>query len=315
MSDYKYWKAALKGENPPIHDDVIHPGFYRKRTGKSAGYVPVAIWEQDGAMFALVDGKPAEAGEIWTWVCTYPIPEQWYRDKMDGKPWPDEDQAVTDSLSHDLKNSGAAPEEIIKDQIETVLSDAEKFAEIKTDEAATQAQAKRSRLLELSGEADKAREDAKKPHLDAGRKIDATWKPLVDMAKAGADKIRAAMAAHENRKREEIRLAAMIAQEVAQKREAAEAAAAKKGKPAPVAAPAPPPAPVPVAMEQVRGGYGRAAAVVTKKVATVVDQDKAYLAMRTHKELVELIAKLAQRAVTAGVTVDGVTWKEEVDVR
>lgn len=309
MADYKYWKAKLRGESPEIHEGDPQFGFYRKRTGKAAGYEPVAIFPNGDMIAALVSGKEADAVEIWTYVCQYPITEQWYRDKMDGKPWPDEDQAVTESLAHDLKNSGAAPEEVIKDQIETVLRDADKFAVIKTDEEATQAQAKRSRLLELSGEADDKRETEKRPHLDANKKIDAMWQPLVKMAKEGADKIRAAMAAHENRKREEIAAAASLA------RLAAEAAALKKGKPAPLPAPAPPPAPVPVAQTQVRGGYGRAASVQMIKVSTVVDQDKAYMALRGHKEMIELIAALAQRAVKAGVEVDGVTWKEVADVR
>lgn len=314
MADYKYWKAKLRGESPEIHEGDPQFGFYRKRTGKAAGYEPVAIFPNGDMIAALVSGKEADAVEIWTYVCQYPITEQWYRDKMDGKPWPDEDQAVTESLAHDLKNSGAAPEEVIKDQIETVLRDADKFAVIKTDEEATQAQAKRSRLLELSGEADDKRETEKRPHLDANKKIDAMWQPLVKMAKEGADKIRAAMAAHEQRKRDAEIEARRKAELQAAKDAAAAAKAAAKGKPAPAPAPAPPP-PVEAPQDQIRGGYGRAAAVITKKVATVVDQDKAYMAMRAHPEMVELIAKLAQRAVVAGREIDGVTWKEVADVR
>lgn len=314
MGSYKYWKDALKGVFGEIHDGHPQPGYYRKRTGKSAGYVPVAIWEQEGQTVAIVDGVAADADEIWTWVCPYPIPEQWYRDKMDGKPWPDEDTQVTASLAHDLKNSTAAPEEILKDQIETVLKDASKFAVINSDQDATQAQAKRSRLLELSGQAEKTREDAKKPHLEAGKKIDATWTPLRDMAKTGADRIRVAMSAHEQRKRDAETEARRKAELQAAKDAAAAAKAAAKGKPAPAPAPAPPP-PVEAPQDQIRGGYGRAAAVITKKVSTVVDRDKAYFAMRDHPEMIELIAKLAQRAVVAGREIDGVTWKEIADVR
>lgn len=314
MASYAYWKAKLRGENPPIHDSDPQPGYYRKRTGKAAGYDPVAIWELDGKIVALVGRSEADAEEIWTFVAQYPIPEQWYRDKMDGQPWPDEDQAVTESLAHDLKNSSAPPEEILKNQIETVLKDADKFAVISSDQDAAQAQAKRSRLLELSSEADKTRETEKAPHLAAGKKIDSTWMPLVDMAKAGADKIRAALAAHEQRKRDEAAEVARKAAIQAEKDRVAAEKAAAKGKPVP-APTAPSPAPVEAPQDQVRGGYGRAAAVVTKKVATVVDQDKAYMAFRTRPEMVELIASLAQRAVKAGVEVDGVTWKEVADVR
>src|SRR3954463_2265910 len=96
--DYTYWRNALAGQFGAVHDGDPQPGFYRKRTGKAAGYVPVAIWEQDGRVLALVDGKEADAAEIWTYVCQYPILEEWYRARMIGQPWPDEDVAVTASL-------------------------------------------------------------------------------------------------------------------------------------------------------------------------------------------------------------------------
>lgn len=327
--DYTYWQNALAGNFGPVHDGDPQPGFYRKRTGKAAGYVPVAIWIADeGGALALCDGKSVDAAEIWTYVCQYPILEEWYRAKMAGQRWPDEDLAVTQSLAHDLKNSTADPAEALTDQIDAALAGVSEYGEISSDETAAKAQSLRSRLLELSGEADKTREAEKRPHLEAGRNIDAKWQPLVKKAKEAADLIRSALGAHETRKAREaerirqeaerVRLAAE--REAARLRAEAEAAARKaeeEGRPAlapvvvPEPEPAPAPAPVPETATAIRGAYGRAAAVKVVKVAKVVDQDKAYMAMRTHKELGELIAKLAQRAATAGVSVDGVEVTEE----
>lgn len=312
---YAYWQNALAGNFGQVHDGDPQPGFYRKRTGKAAGYVPVAIWPQDGKMVALVDGKEADAAEIWTYVCQYPILEEWYRARMIGQPWPDEDKAVTASLAPPPSGHNNPPTdeaEILQGQIDAAAAGAAEYAEISDDETASKAQSLRSRLLELSGNADKLREDRKRPHLDAGKAIDAKFMPLVKAAKTAADAIRSALSAHETRKAREADRVRREAEEAARK---ASAEAAAKNPPVqaegvPVPAP-PPPAPVPETATTIRGAYGRGAAVKVVKVAKVVDQDAAYMAMRTHKELVELIAKLAQRAATAGVEVAGVEVTEE----
>lgn len=328
--DYTYWMNALAGKFGPVHDGDPQPGFYRKRTSKAAGYVPVAIWEQDGKVLALVDGKQADAAEIWSHVCQYPILEEWYRARMIGQPWPDEDAAVTASLAPPPAGHNNPPTdeaEILQGQIEAASAGAGEYAQITSDETASKAQSLRSRLLELSGQADKIREAQKKPHLEAGKAIDAKFQPLVKSAKAAADLIRDALGAHETRKAREAERIRREAEEsrIKAEREAArlraeaeiaarEAEKAGQPAPAPIPEPEPPapaPAPVPEASVAIRGAYGRAAAVKVVKVARVVDQDKAYMAMRTHKELVELIAKLAQRAAVAGVSVDGVEVTEE----
>lgn len=332
--DYSYWTNALAGTFGPVHDSDPQPGFYRKRTGKAAGYVPCAIWEDGGKMLAVVDSEEADAAAIWTYVCKYPIPEDWYRARVEGKPWPDESSAVTASLTPPPSGHNNPPTdeaEILEGQIEAASAGVTEFAQIKDDETASKAQSLRSRLLELSGSADKLREDRKRPHLEAGKTIDAKFMPLVNMAKTGADTIRAALSAHETRKAQEadrIRREAEEARlkaerEAATRRAEAEAAARaaeEAGRPAPPVVipepiPEPPaPAPVPESATTIRGAYGRGAAVKIVKVAKVVDQDKAYMAMRTHKELVELIAKLAQRAATAGVEVAGVEVTEQRSV-
>ena len=318
---YTYWQNALAGTFGPVHDGDPQLGFFRKRTSRAGPFVPVAIWAQDGKVIALVDGKEADAADIWTFVCKYPIAEDWYHTRMRGEPWPDEDNAVSASLappSVGHNNPPADEAEILQGQIDAATAGADAYAEINDDESAAKAQSLRSRLLELSGKADKLREDRKRPHLEAGKLIDAALMPLVKNAKNAADAIRTALGAHETRKAREaerIRKAAEDAR-IKAEREAVKAAAdaALKGgvapEPAPTPAP-PPPVPVPETSTAIRGAYGRAAAVKVVKVARVVDQDKAYMSMRTHKELVELIAKLAQRAATAGVEVAGVEVTEE----
>lgn len=306
QADYTYWQNALDGKFGPVHDSDPQPGFYRRRTRRGGPFVPVAIWVHEGEMVAVQDGARADAAEIWTHVCQHPIPEAWYHGKAKGEPWPDEDpaiQAVAPGAGHNNPPQDEA--DILKEQIENASKGISEFETIKDDETAARAQSLRARLNELSGEADKKREAEKKPHLEAGKTIDAKWQPLVKAAKAAADTIRNALGRFETekaRKAEEERRK----QEEAQRK--AEAEAKKKG------APPPPPAPVveaPPPATQIRGAYGKAAAVKVVKVATVIDQDKAYGFLKTHPELIACIAALSQRAVNAGHEVPGVKVEEE----
>lgn len=312
---YEYWRSALAGTFGAVHDGEAQPGFYRKRTRKGGPYVPVAIWHQEGdGMVALVDGQPADPADIWSYVCQHPVTEAQYRQRVDTGKWHDEAEAVTTSLVHEPANASGDPAEAMADQIDAALQGLNAYHDIRDDETASKAQSLRSRLLELSGEADKTRESEKKPHLEAGRAVDAKWQPLVKKAKEGADAIRKALGVHETRKDQERRAAEQARLKAEAEARAKQQAEAGQEATAPVPAPAPAPKPEPV-QTQISGAYGRAATIKTKKVATVADQDAAYGFLKAHKEMIELIGKLAQRAVDAGYEVPGVTVEEVKEVR
>lgn len=309
MADYTYWQNALAGTFGPIHDDDPQPGFYRKRTGKAKGYVGVAIWEQDGKMVSVVGAGTMDPREIWTYCCPYPITEEQYHAWRDGGKWWDEDESVTASLSPPPAGHNQ-PDAVdsIKDQIDAALKGVGDYGAIATDETAAKAQSLRSRLLELSRDADKQREALKRPHFEAGKAVDELYQPMVKAAKAGADLIAKELSAHETRKAQEAAKAARLVEEARLKALAEAQAKAPVGvvELAPVPEPAPAPAAAPI-----RGAYGRAAAVKVVKIATVKDQDAAYAHLRAQPELVALIQSLAQKAVTAGFSVPGVEVIEE----
>jgi hypothetical protein len=255
------------------------------------------------------------------------VTEEAYRSRVATGKWHDEDAAVAASLEPPPAGHNNPPEEDpaaeIQRKIDAASANAKDYDKIEDQATADKAQSVRSRLLELAGEADKKREALKRPHLDANKEIDSKWQPIVKAGEAAANKIREAMSAFATAQRKKAEAAAAEAEKVARARALAEARAAEaaakataKGKPAPAPLP-PPPEPVaaPVVPAQIGGAYGRRASVRTIKVATVTDQDKAYLAMKAHPELRELIAKLAQRAVDKGMTIDGVTVEEKEDVR
>lgn len=326
MADYTYWQNALAGEFGPVHDGDAQPGFWRKRTSRSGPFVPVAVWEQDGKLVALCDGKEAVPADLWTYICRYPVTEDAYYSRVATGRWTDEDEGVAQSLAPPSAGHNAPPQgeaETLESQIDAASSNAEAYAEITDDETAAKAQSARSRLLELSGQADKRREALKRPHLEAEKAIDGLWQPLVKKAKEAADGLRKAIAAHETRKfkeAEKVRLAEEAkarAAETERKRLLAEQLAAHPEAPPPPEPPKPEPiqVPQPPAQTTIRGAYGRGAAVKEVKRAVVNDQDAAYAFLKTHKEMKDLVAKLAQRAVDAGYEVPGVTVSIERDIR
>lgn len=312
MADYTYWHKALAltdGKRAVSRDemkelgliDEPQPGFYRRRMTRGGPFVPVAIWPSGDDMVATTDGKPVDAGEVWTYCCAHPIPEIWFRERSAGAPWPDEDVAVTESFAAAPAAPGSIeghnqPEDdlaAIRDQIEAASKNAKDYEKIESDEVAAKAQALRSRLNELSGQADKKREAEKAPHLAAGKAVDDKWRALVQGPKALADGIRKALSAWETEKDRRRR----AAEEEARKKAEAEAKKAPKGTAAAPALQAPDPPPV---QTTIRGASGRAAAIMEKKIAKVIDQDAAYQSLKTHPDLITFIQTLAQRAVDAG---------------
>lgn len=322
MTDhYDFWRRAIAGEKVgdtlAVHESEANCGFYRARSGSGTPFRPVAIW-MDGENMVATAGNPPEFAdpiEIWSYACRNAVTEQQYRDYFTNGRWHDEDEAVTASLAHSLKNSSDDPAEILKDQIESALAGVKTHAEIKDDAQAALAQGVRSRLLELGGDADKLRVKEKAPHLEAGKAVDKKFQPLVQSAQTGADAIRAALKAHENRK--------LVAEQAEKRRveEAARLAAAEavknapKGAPAPAPQPALPPAPAPVAAATIKGGHGRAASVMMVKVAEITDQDALYKHFREDGEIIARLAKLADKNAKAGIETPGMTIKEERDVR
>ena len=316
MATYEYWQQALLGNFLPVHEDEPQLGFWRKRTGKAAGYIPVATWLSDsGEIIALVDGRRADnASDVWTYICQHPITEQQYKDRVVTGKWWDQDDSVTASLQPPPAGHNGPPTdpaEVLKESIETALKGVDDYAKVDDDATAAKAQSLRSRLLELRGDADKKREALVRPHLDAQNATNAVWMPIVKAAKAGADKIALALGAHETRKDLAAKAEAKKAEDA--RRKALEDAQAH----APIGVtiePEPAPPPPKAAPAPIKGAYGRAGTVKTIKVATVTDQDAAYNFLKAQPELVEIIQTLAQKMVTNGFSVPGVSVEEQKKV-
>ncbi|TLX12103.1 hypothetical protein [Rhizobium sp. MHM7A] len=328
VGPWAWWQAALKnpaaiGKTLPVHEGDAQQGYYRAKN-RDKVFEPVAIFYPEGSdqLVAYRAGREIRPDEIWTFCCRYPVTYEAYNAALEGKGWPDDDKTVASQFTPPDPtigdNSGEIDEtEKLKDQIEAALKGIAAYAKIADDATASKAQSLRNRLNELSGDADKKRDELKRPHLEAGKAIDKLWMPLVKSAKEGANTVRDALDAWENeklrRRREEERKAeeSRIAAEKSARDQEGETAVLEA--PKVETQPAPPSEPV----GQIRATYGKAASVSVK---IVVDQVTDWVAlasyMSNHPECQDLLRKLAQRAVDAGRTnIPGITVSEKAAVR
>jgi hypothetical protein len=309
VARWAWWRKAITdpsqiGKSIPIHEGDPQVGYYRTKN-RSGAFEPVAIFYPEGSetMVAYRNGKEVDPVAIWVWCCKYPIEYADYLKAMDGKGWADDDATVAEQTAQIGDNSGDVDEtELLKDQIEAALKGTETYKVITDDATATRALSLRNRLNELSGKADKLREVLKKPHLEAGKAVDAKFQPLVKQAKAGADAVRDAIATFETEKLRKRREGELRRAEAESKRDIA-------------ATPEPQPEANPVT-HTVKPSYGKAATVSAKLVVSeVTDWFALARFMVGHPEMDDLLMKLAQRAVDAGKTVPGVTVVEKAVVR
>lgn len=111
---YAWWRAALAGEKPPIHDGDPKPGFYRRRMVRHGPWVPVRIWlEQpvdgetgeltgDETLRCEVDGRAADPGHQWTYVAGQPISESDFNYMRQRAAW-----ALRHAPDHPIANPNA----------------------------------------------------------------------------------------------------------------------------------------------------------------------------------------------------------------
>jgi hypothetical protein len=309
--DYDLWQALLDGAElgKDVFNDgsTIGLGFWRTKDLK-----PVATWlDEDGNLVMTIEDQFVDGDkqvELWSWVLARPVTEEAYRHAMEtGGEWADTDNAVVD-FAKALKAADTA--DAIKALVEKMTASAASYKDIENDDQSAACQSLRSSLLEAKRKADSIREEEKRPHLEAGRKVDNLWQPVIKDAELAANNARGYIAKWEMIKREAI---------IAANKRAAEAAA-EAAKAAEAAGEPPPEAPepevnTPAPQATVKGGAGRAASIRTKMVVTTIDPRTVFEQYRTNPEVIELLKKLAQKDVDKGLTVEGATVVEQVDVR
>jgi hypothetical protein len=327
----KWHDDCLKGVVGPRYADHPAEGEYRCYNKDKTAY-PVYFWydrtHPDAPLRCHVNGKSVSeeaALRIWEYCGTKNvISSEAYWHRMDTGEWLDNDAAAAQAAKGpeiDPGINGANAEESLKLEISKAVEAAKAYDKIESDEAAARAQTLRSVLTTLKGSAQKKYESLSQPLLDEISSIRRTWFPLRNGAASVADRIRKAQEAWND-----VKLTATRKAEAEAKRKADEqneearakydreaAAALVAGELAPE-----PPTPVIVApivntpppSTQIKGASGRTASVTAKEFIKEIDVEKAFLHFKTHFEVHELLTRLCQAALTAGIRVDGITTEE-----
>jgi hypothetical protein len=193
-------RTAIGEAKIAIHETEPHAGYYRCAAVKGGPLLPVAIWRDGGTLHVLRGGEPIALERVWPYSVWSPVPYDWYEAATErGEKWPDAAAEAVPAQPQEPAERGLgdnnppAEDEVaaIRSAIENAKGVAEaEYAEITSDDQAAAAQAMRSRLLSLSGDADKKREAEKKPHFDAAKAVDTKWQPVVKLGKAAADWLR-----------------------------------------------------------------------------------------------------------------------------
>ncbi len=325
---YDFWRTTLRGEKRPIDVNTPQPGYYRKRRGRGGPYEPVLIAiGPDGKAIARVGNDAVDAYTIWQWCAGNPVSEKDARTAFETGKWSG-DIDESDLTPRIGDNSGDLTlEQEIADACESALSWLTKLGTVKSQDDATRAQNLGDKIAKLAKRADEQRDAEKRPHLEAGRAVDAQWRPWIDQAKDTAAQLRAVGDAWV--KAENARLKREHDERVARERAEAERARqealdkaraeieAKGGSDLdvilaePEDLPEPPPIPAAPPRVMIGGQYGKRSG--GRKVISYVieDVDKVLIALRDHADLLDIVQKLVNRAGKAGIILDGVKRVEE----
>lgn len=297
-----HYQSNLAGKDVPLHDGVPQVGFYKMRRGRNAPWLPVAIWSKDGSLVCRVAAEMADPNEVWTYCCGNPVSKADAKYAFEHGTWPGD---VPD-IGHNSGDLSLAEE--ITDTAEQAIDWLEKTpigSKVECDMAANW----RAKLLDLKKRAEVEHKTEKQPHLDAGRAVDAKYKPLIETAADAADSLRNALTRYMAAEEAKLRAA-----EAAQRRAAEEAArkareeAAAKGAPEPEGVPLPLPEPARV---QAGGQRGRKVGLREITRYFVTDYEAALAHVKDHDEVRAAVIKVAGAMAKAGAKVPGVEAKTE----
>lgn len=342
MADYTYWRQALAGKKPPVHEGDPQPGFYYKLDGdarlkKDRARLPVAIWQTEtGDILTLVGfgagAKLRDSVDMWSWVCQYPVTEEAYRAAFEIGRWADDPPPLvetipqTNSVSEnpDRGMGDNLPDDPAERMALELQGEEETTKEFLAKPIATQADADKAavwakRLTEMSSSAVAKHKDEKEPWLAGGRVVDRKWFDIRDRATALAAALKAHMTPFLKKQKEAADAAARVAEEqaVELRRRASQVAEAATTEEAldraealiqdAVAAEAQAATPTKVTA----GRTGARVSLQTVYVAVIADYDKAYAALKMHQDMKAFVQTLADRACVKKVPLDGVEFKAE----
>lgn len=311
---WSWWRHAV--ENPALIGKTLlaspsdpELGYYRCR-GRDKQWEPVGIFlDKAGQMVAErgQDRRPVDPVDIWTWCLRYPVSYEAHLQALRGEGYDDEPPPPIGD------NSGESdPFERLRLEFAGERDTAESFlkAPVESQDQADKLGIWAKRILDIGKRAEAERVTEKEPHLEAGRAVDAKWRPLLDDAKSFADRLRDHLKPFLVAKKRQADAAAAAAREEADRlRREAQQAESDEARQAAMQA-----AQQAEEASAVRGASagrtGARVSVRTERRARIVDYDAALMALKDHPDVRRLVDQLAQRAVRANIMLAGVEVDE-----
>lgn len=335
IEPWAWYQGALKSpeaigsDKLPIHPGEFQLGYYRVRR-KGGDWEPVGIYPDDDGKAVAFRGQRQvdDIPELFVWACRNPVSYDAYVKALAGDGWDDEPAKAATIGDNSAE---ADPYDALRIEY---LGEKELAEEFMKAPVTTQAQADRvaiwaKRLTAIKTKAEGLHKVEKQPSLDEGRRVDEKWREL----KTAPDDLAKALKLHikpflqeqirqeeerQRKAREEAEAARRAAAEAARKAaesdqqsdEEKAAAKAEADRQAAIARQAEQEA---EARKVNAGRTGAKVSVRIEKVGVVTDYAKAAAALVTmkHKDMIEVIDKLAQRAAKAGMPFDGMEIKDE----
>lgn len=323
MSDgFDWWRAAMAGKKPEIHEDRPQNGFFKMRDMKDGPWLPAIIFTgKTGAQVATVgfgqDRKMRDPLDIWTRCSKTPVSQADCRHAVENGEWPGD----APTMGHNAADVG--PLELLQDYIVTAAEWFAKVGAIDNQRRVDQAANYSAELLRLKGDADRERDGQIRPHLEAQREINGTYKPIIEEADSLAKRIK--RASDDFLRAEKQRLEAEARKRFEAERKAAEAERARieaereaKMRVDPIAAmtePEPELPIIPQAPEAVKvqagGQRGKKMSLRTYTIYEITDYAAALAWAKDSEDVRAAVEKVCKAAAKSGVTVPGVTISKE----
>lgn len=277
--DYRFWWSALEAKAsgapvPPLTADKVPCGRWRYADRRGEGrWIAVAVWRGPDGVLQAVEVKDGTYSSVsvddaMLYAWKHPVTEEAYNLFTETGRWPDDvgpghntpPLDGPDGLADVIDSAILAALGEVKDGIADQLQ-------------CDRAQNYRDRLLKLAKQVEAEHKKEKAPILEAGRAVDAKWKPLAKRIEEAVALLRQAMTPF------------LVSQQ-----EAAEAAA-------------------PQAEVKVRAGStGRPATLKTVRVAHITDWREAILAFMDDTDVRDLVQSKCNARARAGLD-NGPGWR------
>lgn len=189
-TNYAYWFARLRGEDPGLGDNPVLCGHWRRQRREDGAWEPISVWRNDvddvvakiGLSGRVVECDEAFVERVMAWCVRHPVGQAAFDHYAEHGRWPDEVAAPPRNHNAPLEVQIAESRGELRSEFDAWLKSI--GGAVTTQEHETKATAFRNRFAKLEEEAETSRKSEKDQHQRAARAVDAKWSPVRDACQA-----------------------------------------------------------------------------------------------------------------------------------